>query len=162
MDKRARAMAVAYGSGLSLSDVGAQFGLTGSRVGQILRAAGVARRVGGDKIGAKQRALARARGIARTAHLKGKTLVPELDEAVKLVREGATYSEAAAALGITRNQVAGICHRKCVKAPLDNEKRERWALAISLAKKGWWASLSEKERRDHVARMTAGHHKARA
>ncbi len=35
----------------------------------------------------------------------------ELEQAVSLVAGGATYGDAATQLGLTRNQVAGACHR---------------------------------------------------
>ena len=46
-------------------------------------------------------------------------------QAVKMVAEGATYGETAEALGISRNTVAGACHRAGLIAPVSLEKAKR-------------------------------------
>ena len=60
-----------------------------------------------------------------------------LKRAISLVRKGASYGEAASKLGLTRNQVAGACHRAGVKKGRDFEaERANSRLAAKLYQQG--------------------------
>lgn len=117
--ERNAAMAREYRAGDCLEDIGKRYGVTRERVRQILERLGVQRRSGADKFHTmpqERQAAFREAARARAAHIKGQVLVPALADAMELVRQGRSYSEAARALGISRNQVAGICHRHRVKS----------------------------------------------
>lgn len=82
----------------------------------------------------------------------------DLKRAVALVKRGYSYAEAAVAVGgITRNAVAGACHRAGVTAPLTKRK-----LAIRWAKPGAhekFARITSKRLRDkpeHLEAMREG------
>jgi hypothetical protein len=74
------------------------------------------------------------------------------EKAVDLVRRGRTYLEAAEACGLTRNQVAGMCHRAGVKAPMTDEKTERANDRQSIAKLGRKRCHAVVSRKDGRAR----------
>lgn len=71
---------------------------------------------------------------------------PELLKATELVKGGATYGEAAIRLGLTRNQVAGACHRLEIKAPLTPEKLDRCAARTSASIRARWSNPKERRR----------------
>ncbi len=124
------------GASDSYESIGARFGVSGARVGQIARSVGIIRAPSRDRIdeweelrilqmsrsGLYVAEIARQLGrtqnaIARVLKEHGRptsmfTDAEILMRAIKLVRAGATYSEAARALGITRNQVAGAVYRR--------------------------------------------------
>lgn len=115
--ERNKEIARLYQSGLQMQAVGARFGITKERVRQILTRMGVPRRSAAEYARSEEsRERSRQIGLRVMGHLKGKILVPELERAAQLVRDGKSYSEAAGELGITRSQVAGICHRLGVKS----------------------------------------------
>jgi DNA-binding CsgD family transcriptional regulator len=115
--ERNKEIARLYGTGLSMDKIGQQYGITRERVRQILVRLGVERRSAAEYARSDEaRARAREVGLRLMGHLKGKILVPELEEAARLVRNGASYNDAAKRLGLSRNQVAGICHRLGIKS----------------------------------------------
>lgn len=139
-ERNARIVEMVQG-GTTFAEVGRQLGITRERVRQIARAAGcrkrrvakvseseamnivdmaerglcashIAQSVGRSWYAVKQ-ILRRKKISARDGH---DTCSPELRaRAVSMVKNGATYAEAADALGLTRNIVAGACHRAGVK-----------------------------------------------
>lgn len=77
-----------------------------------------------------------------TSRLANREYVRERNRrVVAMVKAGATYSEAAAAQCITREAVAGICHRAGVKAPVTPQKIERVNNRMSKATAKRWNNL---------------------
>lgn len=128
--------ALRNGYGESYTTIAKKFGVTASRVGQIARQEGIIRgetpeRVDGleelrilqmNRLGIHAAEISRQMGrrqstIARVLRSNGRPTsmfsdAEVLTQAIKLVRSGATYAEAARTLGISRNQVAGAVYRR--------------------------------------------------
>lgn len=71
----------------------------------------------------------------------------ELIKATALVQDGMTYGEAAAELGLTRNQVAGACSRAGIKATMSEAKRSRINERNSQSQLVRWATMPPERRR---------------
>lgn len=65
-----------------------------------------------------------------------------------MVAAGATYAEAASALGLSRNAVAGACHRVGLKVGRRRSRNPDIEKARVAAIRAWWAS--RKHRVHHV------------
>ncbi len=78
------------------------------------------------------------------------------EKAMRLVREGLSFGEAAARCGMTRNAVAGLCYRNGVKAKPSIAKMRRIAKARSERVQRFWGAKSEAERRAHGRLISAG------
>ncbi len=61
---------------------------------------------------------------------------PELIRAAEMVRKGASYGEAAKALGLTRSQVAGACTRAGVRTGRPNGRVGNGAAVVALYLEG--------------------------
>ncbi len=82
----------------------------------------------------------------------------DLRLATFLVADGLTFQEAADAYGLTRNMVAGACHRRGVKTGgyarwRGTERMAGWARnAVNIR----WARCSRRQKVMHMAKMRAG------
>lgn len=123
----AAAMDVYLAGELTLREIGEQFGVTGSLIHKIATRAGLKRRP----------------PPRRSVKRKPRAYVLA---AVELVRGGATFSEAAEELGVSRNSVAGACFRAGLSAPITAEKRHRVSERQSdSARERWAKSRAERE-----------------
>jgi hypothetical protein len=82
---------------------------------------------------------------------RGPQVNPALLQAVQLVREGASYGDAAAKLGLTRGAVAGGCSRAGLKVPLEGDRLRRFGVKVGAIQREHWASLRKNERQRRVA-----------
>lgn len=77
-------------------------------------------------------------------------------QAVRLVKDGLSFEEAGAQVGLTRNAVAGACHRAGVRVGFDAARRANLALKMSRVKTEWWDNLSASERAAHGEAIKRG------
>lgn len=77
------------------------------------------------------------------------------EQIIAAVKSGMTYDEAAAEFKVTRNVVAGICHRAGVKVGDQPGRRDRMLYALGetrAARKRWWDELPEPEKAERMRR----------
>ncbi len=85
----------------------------------------------------------------------------DLRDAVELVKRGRTFGEAARALGLTRNQVAGACDRAGVRSKAGNRpgidyRSEEGIRRKILALRRWWRTAEPARRASVLEALQAG------
>jgi len=119
--ERNRAIVAAYEGGRTMQHIADEHGITRERVRQILFRARVKIRPSSPEFWPAESRERWRKKLRENGKKRAGKIGPQQARAVEMVRRGSTFSEAAKACGLTRNAVAGACHRQRVKAGVETK-----------------------------------------